>query len=445
LNRDRWYIRVFVCAVFAWLVLWMPVCAGATEPQSDKALEGDLGFSDAVRLALKQSPTFTQSQLEVEVHQLDESDAKMSYVPRLALSTAYYPDPPSGTNTLSAINFIIGPYNPVETYFTVKAAKLVTRAAVLQHQSNISRGIYQLADGYLRLEHLRRLSDLQDRTVELYSERLHFARKLQSLGEASEYDVAMAEQELDLAQAEREQLDAAGAALNEEIRIQLGLNVDQWVKLNTTQAKQQTLGDFNPDKVSFETVRRNSFDLKIRELENQLQAMQTPRAYARFLPTLSVGVRNPDPLGDTARNQEFYAFIGVNLVIWDGYKRVNDISRQALRDRQMESRTRVEKFDLRSEWLQLKRDLRKAEVILKLARSADKLAELKARKAEIDYQSSDYRITKSDLLNARAALVSASKKVGEAQLENDQVKLKMMHLAGELFRQHVKIVPSEDM
>jgi hypothetical protein len=90
--------------------------------------------------------------------------------------------------------------------------------------------------------------------------------------------------------------------------------------------------------------------------------MQTPRAYARFLPTLSVGVRNPDPLGDTARNQEFYAFIGVNLVIWDGYKRVNDISRQALRDRQMESRTRVEKFDLRSEWLQLKRDLRKAEV-----------------------------------------------------------------------------------
>jgi hypothetical protein len=70
---------------------------------------------------------------------------------------------------------------------------------------------------------------------------------------------------------------------------------------------------------------------------------------------------------------------------------------------------------------------------------------LKARKAEIDYQSSDYRITKSDLLNARAALVSASKKVGEAQLENDQVKLKMMHLAGELFRQHVKIVPSEDM
>jgi outer membrane protein TolC len=244
LNRDRWYIRVFVCAVFAWLVLWMPVCAGATEPQSDKALEGDLGFSDAVRLALKQSPTFTQSQLEVEVHQLDESDAKMSYVPRLALSTAYYPDPPSGTNTLSAINFIIGPYNPVETYFTVKAAKLVTRAAVLQHQSNISRGIYQLADGYLRLEHLRRLSDLQDRTVELYSERLHFARKLQSLGEASEYDVAMAEQELDLAQAEREQLDAAGAALNEEIRIQLGLNVDQWVKLNTTQAKQQTLGDF---------------------------------------------------------------------------------------------------------------------------------------------------------------------------------------------------------
>lgn len=439
--------RVFLLVAPALcLLVWgtaSTVYGGETNTPVEK-VPGVLDFQSAVHEALQHSPDITQSQLQIDVQRLGESDAKLSYIPRVALSTSYYPNPPDGTSSLSAITFVVGPYNPVESYFSVKGAKLIREAAVISHKLVIENGLYELAGKYLELDSVSNMIETQKQVVDQTSERAGFIERLADMGETAELERELAFQDLAVAQAEQQKLEASRAAVVEEIKSIIGMTEDQQPLLDARDAHRQVLAGFDPHKVTYEDVRKNSFILQLQEKQTALQSLSSAKAYAQFIPTVSLGVRNPDPLGDSTANNDLYAYFGINIVLWDGYKRVNEISRQELKSRQFNEKSRAQMTDIKSQWLTANRLLRAAEVNLKLAKSNEKLMELRERKTEITYQGGNRSVTKADLITARIVHLEAVKRRLSMELERDQAILKIRHATNDLFNKHVRVISTEE-
>ena len=163
---------------------------------------------NAVRLALRQSPYFTKSALEIEVKRLDEKDSKSDFYPSLTGTARYYlVQPKNNTNSQSYQWAVSTPnYNPLFAYLSLKANRIVTQIAALAHMKAISAGIERLGKAFLELNAVENLAKLRGRATDLAKENLSYARERQRLGEITPLEVQIASQEVDVAAAEQEDL-----------------------------------------------------------------------------------------------------------------------------------------------------------------------------------------------------------------------------------------------
>ena len=98
------------------------------DPREGEAATGPVNFDTAVRQALRRSPYFTKNSLEVEIKRLDEGDSRYDLIPHVTFRTQYYVDQPSGSNSRAySLSFRSQDYNPIESYFTLQARKMLTQ------------------------------------------------------------------------------------------------------------------------------------------------------------------------------------------------------------------------------------------------------------------------------------------------------------------------------
>ena len=248
--------------LFALLLGWPTLASSAETPPKKPAAEvlpGPASFDDCVKLALRQSPFFTMSALEIEVRRHDETDSKSDFIPALKFRTRYYVRQPSDPAVDNPLNYSIAltseDYNPLLAYFSLKVRKVITHIATLGHLKVIAAGIQRLGQGFLRLSALERLTRLHGELAQLARENLRYAQERQKLGEITPLEVQIAAQEAEVAAAEKERLAASQAQIREGLRAFLGLKSHQPLKLNLSQARRQVLGDFEPSQASLEEAK----------------------------------------------------------------------------------------------------------------------------------------------------------------------------------------------
>lgn len=430
-------------ALWIWAVAWL-VLGGLEASAQDEVMPGrdvppvtgSLSFERCVKVSLKESPLLTSSSLDVDLRRLDESDAAFAFAPSFSLRTSYYLNQPQNDEGCPyAIQFVTETYNPIENYFNLRARQVLTRMGILAHLQVISDFLFRLGVGFLELDAVNRVLEVQKDVVRLSEDGLTFARVRLESGGGNVLDVRVAEQELEMARLELEKVESGRTTIVEGLRGMMGLTAEDGVSFDLQNVRQQVLGGFDPEGFTIEEARKASFELRIQALKRELQEKNITLSYARFLPTFIWGVQTTDPFSAREEKGLFFS-VGFELPLWDGLKRVHNVSRQKIILRQVEKEGRSKGMDFDQKWNAARRQLSETAAGIRVARSQLDLVELRERQTAIGYHAG--RLPLNVLLADRKALLDSRRKLLDQVLEHDKAVLAIRTLSGELIKSHVE-------
>jgi outer membrane protein TolC len=435
------FFLIFCGILLAWPLGCPQPAAGAEAappPPAPEPLTGSRDFDACVQLALRQSPFFTKSALEIEVRRLDEKDSKSDLFPSLTGSARYYVTQPSNPSVSNPLNYSLavstGDYNPLLAYLSLKANRIVTQIATLGHLKAVSKGIDLLGKAFLELGTLEKMAQLQAQASEQAKDNLRYIRERQRLGELSPLEVQIAAQELEVAKAEQEGLAITKARLMEGIRNFLGLKPDEPLHLQVKEARRQVLGDFDPKKVSVKDAEERAFDVRIKRMAKELQTWNITVAKMKFVPSVNMSLQSPDPLTLTGIRGAFVS-VGISFPIFDGFKRVRNIGRQKTVLEQFASEEDAVGRDLSLKWREGEEKVNITAAALRTAQASAELARLKETQGETLYRSAekDYSL----VMKARQTRIKAQMDALKKAMEHDQAVLALRSLSGDLVYHYV--------
>jgi outer membrane protein TolC len=438
-----WIATKLACLIIAILVLaggalcWCQPAQGADQKPAAQNLapEHSPNFEESVKIAIQQCPYFTKSSLEIDIRRMDETDSRYGMVPPLTFQTYYYVNRPSGSGGKPySLNFITDPYNPLGAYFTLQAQKLATQLAVFAHLKSISKGLARLGMYYLELDALNKLAGYQKDLIKLAQENLTYVKNRMSIGTATSLEVKMAQEEVHLALGEQE-----GIALSQKRELTglknfLALPPTQAFTPDSRDSRHQVLGQFNPAAVSLELAKSRSYELKAFDIQKKLQGYNVSLAIAKVFPTILFNTQTPNPLSYSTE-QGLYVGFGLQVPLWDGFKRIRDISRQKVLLRQLGAKKKEKEDVLESKFDQGLGQIQEKEVAMKNAQSREELARLKAHQKEIGYQSGEMPLP--ELLASRQEVLKAQKKTVRDTLQYDEAVLQFREISGDLGNTYV--------
>ena len=205
-----------------------------------------MDFDTCARLAIRQSPFLTKSDLEIQVRRLDESDSKADFFPSLNFRTRYYltdlSQAGSGSSPYS-LDFISDPYSPVEAYFSLQVRKLITRIAILNHLKVISEGLQRLGRMFLEMDAMTQVAQVQTELIQLAEKNLTYTQERQKIGQGTALEIKVAAQELEVARLHQRQLLEDQRKIKESIRAYLAWPANQELRFDLPPSRPQILGN----------------------------------------------------------------------------------------------------------------------------------------------------------------------------------------------------------
>ncbi len=406
-----------------------PSPAAAPKPDEDKIVpQGPLDFEACVRLALRQSPSLLKSSMNIDLRRLDESDSRWTLVPPVTLQTYYYLDRPSSSSKPYSLSFNWDPYNALGSYFLLQVDKMLTQIAIFGHLHSINQGLERIGKQFLDLAAMKRQAVLQDDLVKVCGDNLAYAANRLEIGTGTSLEVRLATQELESAKNEKERLEISQRRTLSSLKTFLGLKPEEPVNLDLHDAHRQVLGSFDPAAATLEQAKAKSFDLKIEKLKTQIQEYNVAVAKTKVYPSILVNAQTPNPLYSTSSGM--YVGLGLDIPVWDGLKRIRNVSRQKTILRQIALEKDMKESDLADQWNELQEDLKGAAADMKLAQSKEEVARLKERQAEIRYQSGGK--TLDTWLDARSDAIDAQKIAANKALQYDEYVLNLRKISGDL-------------
>jgi outer membrane protein TolC len=439
-------VRQLPCFFLVIALLLAMIPGGATvalgaevRPQDTPTVipSGPTDFDKSVALALKQSPFFTKSSLEIEIRRLDEKDSKSEMFPSLTGTARYFPVQPKNdfTGTIDySYGVSTGDYNPIFGYLSLKAKRVITQIATLAHMKVISAGIERLGKAFLQLNAADTLANLRAQATELSRENLRYVKEQQRLGQVTPLEVQIASQEAEVATAEQDVLISSRSRTQAAIKEFLGLRPDQPLQLDTSQARRQVLNEFDPKNANLPEAENRNFDIRIKKLSQDLQAWNVTLAKMKFIPSVNVAVQSQNPLSYNGVQGAYFS-LGLSFPIFDGFKRFRNIDRQKKALKQFASEETVKSDELASKWREAEENFTAAATALRVSQAQAELARLKESQAETLYRTAekDYSV----LLMARQNRVKAQMNAVKKVLDYDLALLELRQLSGDLVYHYV--------
>lgn len=438
-----WIAATHACLIIAMLLMacgeifrCRPAQGADINPAVQTPAPGSpLTFDDSVKIAIHQSPYFTKSSLEIDIRRLDETDSRYGMVPPLTFRTYYYVNQPSGLNNKPySLSFSTEPYNPLGSYFLLQAQKMVSQIAIFAHLKIISEGLQSLGQFYLDMEALKKLAVCQEEVINLAREKLTYMQNRLSIGTATSLDVKVAQQELQLVQGEQEGIAWSQKQTLNGLRGFLGLPPTQEMNVDLRDTRRQVLGSFDPATATVEQAKSRSYEIKGIDLQKKVMSYNVSLAIAKVFPTILFNTQTPDPLSATTA-RGLYVGLGLEIPVWDGFKRIRDISRQKALVNQVVSQKEAKEISLENKWLGNLGEIHGKAVALKYSQSKEELARLKAHQDEVRYQSGEVQLPV--VLESRSEVLAAQKEMLRKNLEYDKTVLKLRELSGDLGNTYV--------
>jgi outer membrane protein TolC len=395
--------------------------------------QGPLKFDDCVRLAIQRSPYLIKSAVDIDIRRIDENDSRYTIAPPpMTFRTYYYVDRPQqfgGNPKPYSLSFTMDSYNPFGSYFTLQAQKAATQMAIFAHLHVISVGLERLGLMFLQMATLKQSVAFQTNLVQLVRENLTYAENRRTIGTGTSLEVRTAAQELEVAKSEQARLETSRKHILNSLKNFMGFKPGQSLDLDLRDAPRQVLGSFDPAAATLEQAKERSVELKGLELKKEMQGYMVTVAKVKILPSLLFNAQTPDPLS-ASNGTGLYVGFGLELPVWDGFKRIRNVSRQKAILKQIGTEKDLKELDLADKWNDLHETINSAVAGLKLARSQEELTRLRERQAEIRYNSGSDQL--NAWLEARKSTISAQKNTMIKTTEYDQLILNLRQLCGDL-------------
>lgn len=401
-------------------------------------LDHPLTYDECVHLALKQSPYFVKSAMEIQLKRIDESDSWYKLLPNLLVSTGYVMNMPKTADSRFSLSFTTGGYDPIAAGFSIEATKLLTEITILGHMMTISKGIYELGQMFMQLGSFDQMLVIQNELAALARHEKAYLTNLLATGGSNPLEVRIAEQQVELSELERDRLMALRTEMMADLKQFLGLDSATNLELDFRDYPQQVIGSFMPDQVTVENVVANSMELKIEKQKREIQEYEVMLAWSRFLPKLYFQSRTADPidsLDNTDRSNRLYTSVGFTWTVWDWGERTRNIRRQRVKVRKQMVEENLLAMDVRSDWSAGLSAKRRTLAALKVARSQVELAGLRKRQSEISYQSGmqPFPVYLEQIREYFLARQNALSK----ELDDDGSLLELRYMSGNLFNTYI--------
>jgi outer membrane protein TolC len=416
--------------------------AGAAKPATGTMVQeippGEaLDFDTCARIAIRQSPFLTKSNLEIQIRHLDEKDSKVDFLPSFNFQTRYYPTSVSQGGVTSSqyyLNFVSEPYSPVVAYFSLQVRKIITRLAIITHLKAISEGLHRLGRMFLEMDSLTQLAQIQTELIQLAGKNLDYMQEQLKIGQGNALELKVVSQELEMARLQHRKLLEGQRKIKEGIRSFLALPADRELRFDLPKSRSQILGNFGASTDPAEAFKNSSFDYKIQVLKSELQKYKITLAKTRLLPTLLMGAQTPDPL-TLVQSRSMFFFVGANIPVWDGFKRVRDVNRQKIALKQNDAETNEKEVDFKEKWQTAEDNLNDAASELQMSQSQLELAVLKAKQQEVRYHNlgEPYPV----YLEGEKGVFQARKNIIMKALDYDQARLNLRNLSNDLVSTYV--------
>ncbi|WP_158407351.1 TolC family protein [Megalodesulfovibrio gigas] len=388
-----------------------------------------LTYKECVALALQNSPYFVPSGVEIKVKRLDAWDKRMELLPDFFVNTNLRLNNPDGRNSAPiSVSFSFGQYDPLQAYFSIGAYKIMVQRAAMEHVKTIDEGLFSLAQIYISMELWSRAALVHDEIIDVARQQKAYAVQRYNAGYGSTLDVMYAERQYEDAINQKRKNELTHQQAFERLKSFLGAPREQALTLNLENAVRQVTGDFNPRTISLEEAKRNSLEIQIRRLDNELQGYQVRLAYAKFLPKYTLGLSRE--YSALSNSDVFVATVGLTIPVLDWGERYRGVIREKRRVVQARAEERMKTLDFENEFYTAQGAVEDAAQDLKLVATAREIASLERQRAEIMYRSGSIEFpefTRTVERDLEARLVALSK-----EFEYDQAVLKLRYISGDL-------------
>jgi outer membrane protein TolC len=332
------------------------------------------------------------------------------------------------------LTFSTDPYNPFGSYFTLQAQKLATQIAILSHLGTISKGLERLGQYYLKLEYFKNAMACQKGLINLNREIATYAENRLTIGTGTSLETKVAHQELQLSQGELEQMELAEKREMHSLKKFLGLSDSVEFHPDFRDSRRQVLNNFNPATTTLDQAKNQSYEIKVIDIQKQIQGYKVLMAKAKIIPNILFNTQTPDPLSATTGNGLYVGF-GLEIPVWDGFKRIRDVSRQKAVLKQVDAEKEETENTLESKWYSGLDDAKQKSLALNITKSKEELARLKAQQNELRYQSGE--VTLPVFLESQKLVLEAQKETLKKNFDYNAAVLKLRELSGDLGNTYV--------
>ena len=321
------FLLAVLCGSFV-----LPVSGANAEVLIKPESYGYFDFPTCVRYALVHSDTLTKNRIDIQLASVDLKDAHSEILPTLQVSTTYYL-----TQTVNIYNpnatpwsvqFQMVNWNPYLALLKIKTKSIMVDIAKTSHFDKISETTANIAKIFYGIHTLEKSIRGSKQILALVQDKLSYGRSKNDQGKIDPLDLQGLQNDFRSQQIKVKSLENELQEKVSQLKAIIGYHPDYYLPLDTRDAVNQILYGFKPSWITFADVQGGNLQLKISAKKEQMQSNAVTGAYVALVPQPQLVFSQDANVPNAASGLNLG--IGLNYMLWDGFKRARDIKRQKL-------------------------------------------------------------------------------------------------------------------
>ena len=366
---------------------------------------GYFDFPTCVRYALIHSDALTKNRIDIQLASVDLKDAHSEVLPTLQVATTYYfaqtVNIYNPTATPWSVQFQMINWNPYLALLKIKTKSIMVDIAKTSHLDKISDTTANIAKIFYGIHALEKSIRGSKQIMALSQDKLNFGRSKNDQGKIDPLELQGLQNNFRSQQISVKSLENELQEKVSQLKAMIGYHPDYHLPLDTRDASNQILNGFQPKRITFADVQGGNLQLKVSAKKEQMQSSVVAGAYVALVPQPQLVFSQDANVPNAASGLNLG--IGLNYMLWDGFRRVRDIKRQKLLAQKYNLDREELSQQLYLRFKKLKSGMSLSSERESLSREQAKLADLAEEKAlssyksgQIDYnQYTDHRIKKT--------------------------------------------------
>lgn len=398
----------------------------------------EMTFDDLVWLAIQQSPVISKGQIDLEIQEINKTDAKWRYLPELHITyhitmnltkkneASQYKNQDYGDTTYE-LSFSGHYANPVATYFSNVAADEMLQTAIITQRKVIGGVIYNIARTMMDIWGLQKnialigkLIDHAEKSRDFQEERSQHIPDivrpdLLARDNVRGLELELRERTMDLALARTRLKHLVGLDANQALKV----NIDSVLPL---------IENFDPQQHTWIQGWQQAEDRYLAKQRIKLEKANIYLAWASYLPNINLGINESPGKGqyqprDGESDQFLHLYIGMPILDWGHRLRMADLAEARQRQRRLDEIQNER--DYREEWMKQEQQLFLADARLERAKHNASSAARRYETMEVAYDNGS--ATMQNLVDLKNAELRAQMGVVSTEQARYNQKLFMLH------------------